>query len=125
MERVRSDNHHIVHNRLEWEERPEGMLIRQTPSLIVHIPRDEHNWIHDNSPAIPTLSVHVLQRAARFFNPSGNTLTDVSRLQSSIERAVKHPRAHDIEQRLGYLAIEALEIQRLLVKEVFKRNQLH
>ena len=116
-----NDDHHIVHNRQEWELRPEGKLIRQTPSLIVHIPRSEHDYIHANSPAIPLLGIHALQRTANFFRPSGDTLTDISRLQSSIERAVKHPKSHEIETRLGHLAIESLDIQRLLIKEILKK----
>jgi len=110
------DKHHILHDRVSWEARPQSKLLRSTPSLVPALDRDVHNEIHANCPPVPTLGYHALTRVLREFQPSANTLDTVDDLMFSINEASKHPKAHDIERQLCQLAIQAIDLQRPILK---------
>lgn len=105
------DRHHILHHRKEWTLRADSELLRETKSLVPLIERDVHEEIHRVCPAVPLLGYHALARTVQLFKPSGKTMEDIERLQTAIERSTEHPKAHDIEKRMGDLAIWAIDLQ--------------
>ena len=122
MEKNRRDRHHIVHNRAEWNLRPAGAMIRREGTLIPEMPRTLHNLIHSECPSVPLLAVHSLERTAQMFRPGRDTLESMDNLMSAIEKSVDHPRAHELERNLAMLAIEAIDLQRPYIQELYSRR---
>ena len=114
--RVKRDRHHILHHRVEWSSRPQSMMLRESPALIPVIDRDVHNEIHRIAPAVPLLGYHALCRVASSFNPQSGTMESLDNLMLAIEEFTRHPKAHSVERGVGRLAIEALDIQRAILR---------
>lgn len=111
------DGHHILHHRQEWSLRPYARQLRETPSLIPRIDRDAHESLHANCPPVPLLGHYALMGTVARFQPTGDTLRDISGLQSAMEQATRSSRFHPIERDLAGLAIEALDLQIPFIKE--------
>lgn len=118
------DAHHIIHENREWSLRPEAKSIRETPSLIVKIDREEHNELHRTCPAIPLLGYHALIRTRKTFEVGDNPIQSMENLMRSIEEASNHPRAHEVEKHLAELAIWAIDLQRPFVSAALGQKQL-
>ena len=114
------DRHHILHNRQEWSLRDEALKLRETPSIVPRISREDHNTIHSNCPAVPLLGFNALQRVLKIWEPDVDTLKSVDGLMSAIEQAGRHEKAHPIETELAQLAVNAIDLQR-----PFLRQALH
>ena len=117
MNRNRRDGHHILYNRMEWRQRPEGLALREQPSLIMTIDRRTHEEIHRECPAVPVLGYHALCRTVRNYHPGEDELSSMDNLLFAIEDSLMHPRAHRLERQLGLLVIEGIEVQRPFIKE--------
>ena len=116
--RVRHNRHHVIHHRVDWTARPESEYIREHPSLIFDMEVPLHNETHRSSPPVPLLGVFALQTIVRDWRPDvRDKLRSLENLQRSIEVAGNHPKAHPIEKSLGYLAIEALDLQKPFLLE--------
>lgn len=124
---IRRDNHHILNNRIEWSARKESVQLRETPSLIPLLDRSVHEDLHRYCPAVPMLGVYALQHVARTFQPSSDTFQSIDNLMLAIERAADHPKAHQIERELAYIAIDAIDLQRPFIKEgiVLPKDRRH
>jgi hypothetical protein len=114
--RVRSDKHHILHERQEWTLRPAAEYLREHPSLVPRIDRQLHEVLHRVAPAVPLLGHHALRHVVNDYQPGANTLESMDNLLLSIDYASRHPRAHSVEVRLAELAIEAISIQRDILR---------
>ena len=111
------DRHHILHTRMQWTSSKGAESLRETPELIPTIDRRLHEYIHRNSAIIPLLGHYALDYVNSKFQPvEGDTLASIDSLMETIESAGMHWKAHPIEQKLGELAVEALEIQRHLLE---------
>lgn len=123
---VRRDKHHVIHNRQEWNLRPEGMAIREHHTMLFEGPRSIHDELHANVPAVPLLGIHALQRTVSLWRPDEtDQMKSVENLQRAIERAVHHPRSHAIETQLGYLAVHAIDLQKPYLREMLGSPRLH
>lgn len=111
------DRHHVLHYAKEWRLRPEARDIREHPSLIPALPREVHNSIHEHCPPVPLLGYHALKRVGRLWVPNRDTLQSVDNLLFAIEEAHDDPRCHGIEKSLGFLSMQAIELQRPFLKE--------
>lgn len=112
------DGHHILHHRQEWTLRPEAAALRESPPLIVEIPRSLHNEIHKNVPPVPLLGHYALFRTLRAYNPvQGDSLASIDNLLLAIEEAARSPKSHAIEKTLAELAVEAIDLQRPYIKQ--------
>jgi hypothetical protein len=114
----RPSKHHLMFPRQEWALRPEGESIRNTPSLIATISRGDHDYMHEEVPLVPLLGYHTLRSLPHIWEPSGNTYQDIDGLCLAIEEATDHPRSHRMEKDLGGLAIEAMMLQKQILKEI-------
>lgn len=110
------DRHHIIHGRREWEARPEAKSIRETPSLIVRMDREDHTELHRNCPAIPLLGYHALMRTRQLYEENENPLKSMENLMTAIEKASTHPKTHPVEKGLAELAVWAIDLQRPYIK---------
>jgi len=111
------DGHHIIHTKAHYTISPEARQLRNEPSLIPRIDRDAHNELHANCPAVPLLGYHTLNRVVKDFYPQRTTLASIDDLLFAIENAARHEKAHPIESKLAFLAIEAIELQVPYIRE--------
>lgn len=105
------DGHHILHSKQEWRLRPEAKALREDPSLIIRLDREEHNEIHKNCPPVPLLGYYALVRTLRDYEPASTVLGSVENLIMAIEKSNHHPKSHAIERELGELTIWAIQLQ--------------
>ena len=112
------DDHHILHNRQEWELRPNAKRLRQTPSLIARLERPLHDEIHRECPPVPLLGHYALERTVRLFEAGSTTLESMDNLMLAIEQSSQHPKAHDIEKHLAELAVWAIDLQRPFIGRI-------
>ena len=120
---MQRDVHHIIHTRNMWSIYKQGAQIRNTPSLLIRMDRSDHNEIHDNCPAIPVPSYHVLAKVAGIFIPTRDTLQTVDNLMFAVDEALKHPKCREIERGLGQLTIQALEEQRPYLFDILGKEE--
>lgn len=105
------NRHHIMHNRMEWDLRPEGRKIRHTESLVPRLDKDAHDALHEHCPAIPLLGHTVLQLVNNEFQPTKNTFVTLDRLMLAIDEAGGCEYIHDIDRAVCDLAVQALYSQ--------------
>lgn len=96
--------------------RPQGVYLREQPTLIPRTEQDIHDVIHRVAPAVPLLGRHALQHVASDFKPGKDTMHSIDNLLLSIDFASRHPRAHRIEVDVMDLAVEAILIQRDILR---------
>lgn len=114
--RPRQDKHHILHNRIEWSARPDSLALRESPPLIPLIDRDVHDEVHRIAPAVPPLGIYALKMINRLYVPEPSTIRSIDNLLMAIDTAANHHRAHRIERIMADCAIEAIEIQRAILR---------
>jgi len=113
---VKSDKHHILHNRLEWSARPQALALRERPELVPTIDRDVHNELHRIAPAVPLLGYYALNRIQAVYEPQEGTIASIDSLIKAIDIAGNHRRAHHVERGMADLAIQAIQIQRAILR---------
>lgn len=109
--------HHIIHHELEWSSRPEYRQLRENPRLIFEVGRLDHDDIHKMIPPVPLIGIHGIMRVNKLFRPEGDMLRDISHLQSCIDKTFRDQRFFESDRILGHAAIEALRIQRQILKQ--------
>lgn len=114
--RPRKSKHHILNTRIDWSARPESLALRESPPLIPLIDQDVHDEIHRIAPAVPALGIYALKMINRLYVPEPSTIRSIDNLLTAIDTAGNHPRAHRIERIMADCAIEAIEIQRAILR---------
>ena len=84
------------------------------------MPRQLHERIHRECPAVPLLGYYALVRTLRDFEPNPNPLKSMDSLMLAIEGSTEHPRVHPIEKQLGLLAVQAIDTQRPYIREAIE-----
>lgn len=110
------DRHHILHSRKAWTCREEAHALRERPELMPRIDRDVHEELHRVAPEVPLLGYHALAAVNRLYVPGDDTMGSVDNLMSAIEQAANHRRSHRVERAVAAAAIEALDIQRAILR---------
>lgn len=110
------DKHHVLNPRQEWTLRPQAEFLREQPTLVPRIERSIHEVLHRVTPPVPLLGYYALRTVANDFTPGRTTVESIDRLCSSIEYAAEHPRAHPLEFELAELAVNALQLQRNVLR---------
>lgn len=117
-------DHHILFYAKEWNLRPEGAYLREDGGLHAYITRPEHDEMHRRVALVPMLSVHALQRVAGDYRPSQSLYTNIDNFVRLTEKALKNPKAHELERKLGALTIESVIMQRDFLREIQKRKNV-
>lgn len=107
---IRRDVHHLAHDRLSWESRPEGAYVRGV-LLAKDMARSAHNLLHAETGAVPVPLYHSLQFVANRLLPTSNIYTDVDEYCRLLEQANKRAKCGSIEVGVNQLSIEALRTQ--------------
>ena len=117
MEKIKTNRHHILNTKSDWESNSDAKILRLTPILIPEIQIEQQELINQYCPAVPLLGRYALMQTVNEFEPNPNsTLKSVDRLLIAIDHASRHPRAHEIERTLCQLAIQAIEMQKEFLK---------
>ena len=111
------DRHHILFDRMSWNNRPEARSLRAYPMLIPKIYRRSHEDLHANTPVVPVLGYHALQRIIKGFECGSDTMSSIDNLLFAMEEANRHPKAHPLERSLSHIAMQAIELQRPFIQE--------
>lgn len=114
-------DHHIFFYRQEWSLRPEARYLREDCGLRVMLERPLHDEMHNRVPLVPMLGVHALKRVAAEFVPDSNLYKNIDNFLLLTEEALRHPRSHEIEKKLGELTIESVLTQKEIIKEFHER----
>lgn len=107
---IRRDAHHLCHDRLAWEQRPESLSIRD--KLIAHdMDREIHQLVHNNTSPVPVPLFHSLQWVANRFTQHHDVFDGIDSLCGLLEAANRMKYAKPIEKEINLLAIEAIQAQ--------------
>lgn len=111
------DRHHILFSKKAWSSRDEALALREQVDLVPYMEREAHNELHRVAPEVPLLGWHALQSVNRLYEPEhGDTLGSIDNLMFAIEGAANHRKAHRVERVVASAALEALEIQRAILR---------
>jgi hypothetical protein len=72
---------------------------------------EAHQELHRECDPVPLLGHYAIKHILRRVKPIGDPQKDLDELCFAIERAWQVPRARPMEERLGLLAIDALQAQ--------------
>lgn len=117
MNRLNS-RHHLLFPAAEWSLRPPAVFLRGSRSLIPHLSRGDHDFMHRVVPLVPLLGHRTLEAAASLWRPEHDTMRDIDGLCIAIGRAAAHEKSHQLESHLAELAIESLQMQKSVLKQV-------
>jgi len=113
---IQFDRHHILHNRVEWTARTQSETLRESPPLVPRLDRSVHNEVHKIAPAVPLLGYYALNRILLLYEPHEYTMPSIDSLLMAIDQAGNHRKAHPVERGMADLAIQAIEIQRAILR---------
>lgn len=109
--------HHTLFTRRTQESMETTKCLRRNYWLMPPLEDAPHIALHREISTVPLLDQHTAMRVHREFNPvEGDYIASMWSLMRSIESAIKHPRASEIEKGLGNLAVYAIERQIPYVK---------
>lgn len=110
--------HHLLFPRQEWDLRKQGREIRATRSMRPMMTAENHKTLHSIVPLVPALGYHTLFAVEQLWTPRRDTIRDIDSLCLAMDRATNTSRAHPIERDLAGLAIEALMLEKQVLKDV-------
>ena len=110
--------HHVMFTRKSQESLETTKCLRRNHWLMPPLEDPPHVALHQSISTVPLLDQHTAMRVHREFVPvEGDYIASMWSLMRTIESAIKHPRASEIEQGLGNLAVYAIERQIPFVKD--------
>jgi hypothetical protein len=110
-------NHHILSERCAWEARPESKRLRRHGGLIVRMAQEPHTALHEACTAVPIPNVYMLRGIARAYVMGREPLESLDNFCFAVEEAAQHPKAIDIDKRLGDIMIDSIRMQIPFIKE--------
>ena len=113
---MKFNHHHTMFERVAWQSSNEALRLRN--SIITPMPIGLHQELHRECPPVPLLDHLSVVKAERAYRPGNDTITSIDRLIGAIETTTK--RGHVVSQEVGYLAMEALELQIPFIQEAYK-----
>lgn len=110
--------HHVLFTRRTQESMETTKCLRRNYWLMPPLDDQPHKELHRDISTVPLLDQHTAMRVHREFTPvEDDYIATMWSLIRTIDRAIKHPKASEIEQGLGNLAMIAIERQIPYVRE--------
>lgn len=104
--------HHVNFTKRTHESMETTRCLRRNHWLMPPLEDEPHTALHREISTVPLLDPHTAMRVHREFEPvAGDYIASIWAYMRTIERAIKHPRAGEIEKGLGNLAVYAIERQ--------------
>lgn len=113
----RFDNHHLLFERAAYQGNSLLVNLRENSGLIAFMDRTTHNALHDRVACIPPPSCNMAQVALHHLRTHGNALEQADKYMQGIDEAMRHPKASDIEKKLGELILYSVEAERPFVRD--------
>jgi len=113
---MKFNHHHSVFERVAWQSSNEALRIRN--SIITPTPIALHQELHRECPPVPLLDHTSLVQAERAYRPANDPIQSIDRLIGAIETTTK--RGHPVSREVGFLAMEALEVQKPFIIEALR-----
>jgi len=113
----RLTTHHLLTERCAWEARPESKRLRRQGGLIVKMAQEPHTALHNACTAVPIPNVYMLRGIARAYERQPRVLDSLDNFCFAVEEAAQHPKAIDIDKRLGDIMIDSIRMQIPFIKE--------
>jgi hypothetical protein len=114
---MHGERHHSLFPREMWNASKPGKALRASQWLIPRLVHEPHADLHRAIALIPAFDFHMGSRVLSNFTPPRNYLGAIDELMFCIDEATRHPKCQIIERGVGQLAIAALEISKIHVKE--------
>ena len=111
------DRHHVLFNKREWESRPQYKELRSNSGLIIPMDREVHCELHRASPIVPVMGYYGIMSVNREFYRGRDHLETLDNLLFALDASSKNEKLSNMERSLSSLALEAVEIQKPLIKE--------
>mgnify|MGYP000894121300 CR=1 FL=1 len=109
--------HHINFTRASHESMETTRCLRRNHWLMPPMEDPPHIALHQTISTVPLLDPHTAMRVHRTFEPvEGDYIASAWAYMRSIEQAIRHPRAGELEKRLGELSMYAIEQQIPFIK---------
>lgn len=110
------DDHHICHDRVSWEARPEAKRIRDAV-IARNMSRTVHNLLHKDTSPVPVPLYPTMQWVSYSFHEKDDVLDNVNQFIDLLDRANDRRFIKPIELELNMLCIDALQSQIEYVRE--------
>jgi len=107
---IERDDHHLFHDRVSWESRPESLSMRER-LIARNMARVAHDQLHRETSPVPVPLVHSLQWVSRRFHDPSDPFKGIEDVSFLLEAANRLKYVKPIEVEINLLAIEALQAQ--------------
>lgn len=108
-----TNRHHTLFPRVIHNATEVGATLRSRSLLIPRMDVDAHTELHNEIQMVPTLAHVMGARVLRLMEDSQAT-TSVEAMEDymiAVEDAIGHPRANDLDKKLGSLVVECMNRQ--------------
>ena len=104
------NRHHVLFPRSLHNATDVGFKLRTNNLLIPRIDVDAHAELHENVSIVPPLPNEIGSRTLRLMSlcQSRTNLQAIDNYMLSVEDAADHPRATDLDRKLGELVVESV-----------------
>lgn len=108
-----TNRHHTLFPRVIHNATEVGATLRSRSLLIPRMDVDAHTELHQEIQLVPPLSHHMGSRVLRLMELSQATtnLQAIDDYMISVEDAMEHPKANDLDKKLGSLVVECMYSQ--------------
>lgn len=119
------NRHHTKFPRPAHESNDNELSLRQDPSLIVRMHVDPHAALHKHVSMVPLMEYNMSGRVRRAYEGDiDDPLHSIDLYMKAVEDACKHPKANELDRRIGELIIYAMDMQRPFIQEGIYRATL-
>lgn len=109
--------HHLLFTRTSWESSVATRKLRQLPNFIIPMHEEVEEILHKHVTTVPLLDQYTARHAYREFVPQTSYIGSIYGLMTAIEAGTRHPKATQIQKRLGELTVHAIELQVPYIRE--------
>lgn len=112
------DGHHVLFERRLWEANQPGKELRSKPGLLVPMWRDYHEALHKEVDFVPPFPYKMGQAVLSLYrdNPD-NHRQSIDNFLFATEEVIQRPKTSHLERTLGYLILDAVEMQVPFMRE--------
>jgi hypothetical protein len=116
-QRLHENKHHIMHDRATHNGNMNNYWIRNRLGLIVLMDVGVHRELHEATPTVPPLSMHMAQAVRSQLHPQSNPFKAIDEFRRAVEVAQDYSRMHRVEIESADLTMQAIEAQLPYLRE--------
>ena len=107
------NKHHVLFPKAIHESTKYGNELRNLPHMVPVMDVDIHQDLHKNIAMVPPLNYYIGNRVLYLMRGSdaNNSVDAIHDYMSAVDEAIRHPKAGDLEKRLGGLVIDTMQEQ--------------